>query len=95
MNAGALPVQRPQVPLERFIPDPKLRFMEQCHEVMRFRRLAWRSEQAYRDWIKRFIFFHGKRHPKDMGEAEVEAFLTHLATELKVSASTQNQTFTP
>ncbi|HXI73807.1 MAG TPA: integron integrase [Verrucomicrobiae bacterium] len=65
--------------------------MEQCHEVMRFRRLAWRSEQAYRDWIKRFIFFHGKRHPKDMGEAEVEAFLTHLATELKVSASTQNQ----
>ena len=49
--------------------NPKLKFMEQCREVMRFRRLALRSEQAYLDWIKRFIFFHDKRHPKDMGGA--------------------------
>ena len=91
MNADAFPPQRPDVPLERFIPNPKLRFMDQCREVMRFRRLALRSEQAYLEWIKRFIFFHAKRHPKDMGEAEVEAFLTHLAAQLKVSASTQNQ----
>lgn len=91
MNAAAAPAQRPKTPLERFIPNPKLRFMEQCREVMRFRRLSPRSEQAYLDWIKRFIFFHAKRHPKDMAAAEVEAFLTHLAVQSKVSASTQNQ----
>ena len=72
------------------MPNPNLKFMEQCREVMRFRRLALRSEQAYLEWIKRFIFFHDKRHPKDMGEAEVRAFLTHLAVQRRVSASTQN-----
>ena len=77
--------------MERLIPNPKLKFMEQCREVMRFRRLALRTEQAYLEWIKRFIFFHDKRNPKDMGVPEVRAFLTHLAAERKVSASTQNQ----
>jgi integrase len=91
MNATSLPLQRPNLPLERFIPNPKLKFMEQCREVMRFRRLALRSEQTYLDWIKRFIFFHDKRHPKDMGEIEVQVFLSHLAADLKVAASTQNQ----
>ena len=91
MQAAADPPQTPKAPLERFIPNPKLRFMEQCREVMRFRRLSPRSEQAYLDWIKRFIFFHAKRHPKDMAAAEVETFLTHLAVQSKVSASTQNQ----
>ena len=99
--------QRPQWPVERFIPNPKLKFMEQCREVMRFRRLALRSEQAYLEWIKRFMVFHrgkaesGKRqaendgwvHPKDMGEPEVRAFLTDLAVRQKVSAATQNQAF--
>ena len=73
------------------MPDPKLKFMEQCREVMRFRRLALRSEQTYLEWIKRFIFFHQKRHPKDMGEPEVRAFLTDLAVRQNVSAATQNQ----
>src|SRR5580692_3126826 len=91
VNAVSYPPQRSNLPLERFIPNPNLKFMEQCREVMRFRRLASRSEQAYLEWIKRFIFFHNKRHPKDMGEPEVQAFLTHLAARLKVSASTQNQ----
>jgi integron integrase len=50
-----------------------------------------RTEQAYLDWIKRFILFHGKRHPENLGSAEVEQFLTHLAVERKVAASTQNQ----
>ena len=83
--------EKPQTPLGRFIPNPKLKFMEQCREVMRFKRLALRSEQAYLEWIKRFLVFHGKRRPKDMGVAEVRAFLTHLANERNVSASTQNQ----
>ena len=117
--------------------------MEQCREVMRFHRLALRTEEAYLQWIKRFMVFHrekaerlkaeilkaemlkvesrngaaaqqhptsnegggsggqagdsrssslrGWRHPQDMGEAEVQAFLTHLAAERNVSASTQNQ----
>jgi len=90
--------------LERFIPNPNLKFMEQCREVMRFRRLALRSEEAYLEWIKRFMVFHrvkdedgrwkaendGWRHPKDMGEPEVRAFLTYLAVQRNVSAGTQN-----
>ncbi len=78
-------------PLERLTPNPKLKFMDQCREVMRFHRLALRTEEAYLQWIKRFILFHHKRHPKEMGEAEVEAFLTHLAADRLVAASTQNQ----
>jgi integron integrase len=93
VNPGVFLKQRPNPPLERFVPNPKLKFMEQCREVMRFRRLALRSEQAYLEWIKRFIFFHDKRHPKDMGEGEVRAFLTHLAARQNVAASTQNQAF--
>lgn len=50
-----------------------------------------RTEQAYVDWIRRFILFHGKRHPADMGAPKAEAFLTHLAVQGKVAASTQNQ----
>ncbi len=78
-------------PLERLVPNPKLKFLEQCREVMRFHRLALRTEEAYLQWIKRFVFFHGKRHPKEMGEPEVQAFLTHLAADRLVAASTQNQ----
>ena len=58
---------------------------------MRTRRYSLRTEQAYLDWIRCFILFHGKRHPRHMGEQEIVAFLTHLATKQNVSASTQNQ----
>ena len=50
-----------------------------------------RTEKSYVDWIRRFILFHGKRHPLDMGSREVELFLTHLAVDRQVAASTQNQ----
>ena len=93
MNLELSTSQRPNRPLERFIPNPKLKFMEQCREVMRFRRLALRSEQAYLEWIKRYIFFHQKRHPRDLGEPEVRAFLTDLAARQRVAAATQNQAF--
>ncbi len=59
--------------------------------VIRFKHYSIRTEQAYLDWTKRFILFHGKRHPKYMGAGEVRAFLTHLAVEGNVAASTQNQ----
>lgn len=70
-------------------PPPKL--LDQVRNKIRVKHYSIRTETQYLQWIKRFIFFHGKRHPRDLGPAEVEAFLSHLATEGKVSASTQNQ----
>lgn len=71
--------------------QPKPKLMELVHEAMRARHYSRRTEEAYAMWIKRFIFFHNKRHPASMGGEEVNAFLTWLATEKNVSASTQNQ----
>ncbi|WP_442799575.1 integron integrase [Polaromonas sp. CG_9.5] len=68
---------------------PKL--LEQLRIHLRTRHYSIRTEQTYIDWARRFILFHGKRHPCDMGAAEVEAFLSYLAVERNVSASTQNQ----
>lgn len=65
--------------------------LEQVRAVIRFRHYSLRTEQTYLDWIRRFILFHGKRHPADMGPAEITAFLTHLAVKGQVAASTQNQ----
>jgi Phage integrase, N-terminal SAM-like domain len=64
---------------------------EVAREKIRTRHLALRTEQAYLQWMRRYVKFHGRRHPRDMGPREVEAFLTHLAVESKVGASTQNQ----
>ena len=72
------------------IPAPP-RLLERVHEIIRRKHYSIRTEQAYVDWIKRFILFHDKRHPTDLGAREVEAFLTHLAVDREVSASTQNQ----
>lgn len=68
---------------------PKL--LERMRIHLRTRHYSIRTEEAYIDWARRFILFHGKRHPRDMGAVEVEAFLSHLAVERHVSASTQNQ----
>src|SRR5712671_2006166 len=76
-----------------FIPNPKLKLLDQVSEVMRFKHYSIRTEATYRDWIKRFIFFHGKRHPREMGAFEVERFLSDLAVNRKVASSTQNQAF--
>ncbi|MGB6310560.1 MAG: integron integrase [Steroidobacteraceae bacterium] len=64
---------------------------EVARERIRTRHLALRTEQAYLHWMRRYVKFHGRKHPRDMGPAQVEAFLTHLAVEGRVSASTQNQ----
>jgi len=71
--------------------DKKL--LDQVRDVIRLKHYSIRTEESYVDWIRRYILFHKKRHPKDMGRAEVEAFLTHLAVEGNVAASTQNQAF--
>lgn len=78
-------------PREGLVPNPKARLREQVHEVMRFKQFSPRTEEAYWSWIRQFIFFHGKRHPREMGKAEIEAFLSHLAVQRKVAVSTQNQ----
>lgn len=65
--------------------------MDRLHLALRSRHYSRRTEQAYCLWVRRFIYFHGVRHPDDMGEQEINAFLTHLAVDEKVSASTQTQ----
>jgi len=67
------------------------RLMDQVREAIRLRHYSIRTEQSYLQWIKRYILFHGKRHPREMAEAEVTQFLTSLATHRNVAASTQNQ----
>ena len=73
-------------------PRPK-KLLDQVRDAIKRKHYSPRTEESYANWIKRFILFHGKRHPNEMGAAEVEAFLTHLAAEDHVAASTQNQAF--
>jgi hypothetical protein len=70
---------------------PKL--IDRVRAGMRSNRYSPRTEEAYVDWGKRFIRFHGVRHPQEIGADEVKAFLSHLATQMRVAASTQNQAF--
>jgi integron integrase len=72
------------------MPQPP-RLLEQVSYVLRRKHYSIRTEESYLNWIRRFILFHDKRHPRDMSAPEVEAFLTHLAVREHVAASTQNQ----
>jgi hypothetical protein len=78
-------------PKEVLIPNPKARLREQVREVMRFHHYSIRTEEAYWQWIKRFILFHAKRHPREMGAAEVSAFLSHLTAANDAARATQQQ----
>ena len=69
--------------------QPKV--LDQLRTVLRRKHYAYRTEQAYVDWVRRFIVFHGMRHPTHLGQPEIEAFLTHLAVQLQVASATQNQ----
>ena len=81
------PAEPAQPPADRAQP----RLLDQVVRTIRERRLSLRTEEAYRLWVRRYILFHGKRHPAMLGLAEVNAFLSHLAVEGRVSPSTQNQ----
>ena len=70
---------------------PEKRLIEQVRDVARLRHLSLRTEEAYCNWIKRFVVFHQKRHPRGMNSEEITQFLTHLAVDGQVAASTQNQ----
>ena len=67
------------------------KILDQVSDAIRLKHYSYRTEQTYKEWIKRYILFHKKRHPAEMGAAEIQAFLSNLATEKKVAASTQNQ----
>jgi len=77
-------------PTRKFVPK-SVRLMDQVREVLRFHHYAYNTEKSYVRWILQYIRFHNKKHPKDMGKHEIEAFLSHLAVNRDVSASTQNQ----
>src|SRR5438552_1280999 len=72
---------------------PKPKLLDEVRQAIRRRHYSDRTEKAYVHWIKRYIFFHNKRHPQEMAEAEIARFLSSLATAGRVSASTQNQAF--
>lgn len=69
------------------------KLLDQVRDAIRLKHYSIRTENAYVDWIRRYILFHNKRHPATLGAPEVEAFLTHLAVNEHVAASTQNQAF--
>lgn len=71
------------------MPQPKL--LDQVRQIARTKHFSLRTERAYAQWVYRFVMHHGKRHPREMGAREIQAFLTWLAVERNVSASTQNQ----
>ena len=76
----------------KHIAPPKgKKLLDQVSDAIRLKHYSLRTEQTYKDWIKRYIIFHSKRHPKEMGIEEIQSFLSHLAAEKNVAASTQNQ----
>jgi len=76
----------------KFRPDPGIKLMDQVRQVLRYHHYAYRTEQAYCDWIVRYVkFFGSKKHPRDMGKTEIDAYLSHLAAERKVSASKEKR----
>ncbi len=72
---------------------PPVKLLDQVRALIRMKHYSIRTEEAYVSWIKRFILFHEKRHPKDLNHKDIEAFLSYLAVTRKVAASTQNQAF--
>jgi len=71
--------------------QPKIKLIDRVRQTIRLKNYTYSTEKAYVYWIKRFILFHNKRHPKTMGCPEIETFLSYLAVERNVAASTQNQ----
>lgn len=71
--------------------NKKPKLLNQVRQVIRVKHYSLRTEESYINWIKRFIFFHNKKHPAQMGDKEIGEFITHLAKNEKVSATTQNQ----
>lgn len=71
--------------------NPPKKLLDQVRDAIRLKHYSYRTEESYVQWIRRYILFHNKRHPNEMGTPEIEAFLTHLAIDQQVAAATQNQ----
>jgi site-specific recombinase XerD len=90
-SAPFLPNPTGRYPQAAREPAQKPKLLDCLREALRARHYSRRTEQTYCHWVKRVIIFHNKRHPAEMAEPEINAYLTHLAVKEKVSASTQNQ----
>jgi integron integrase len=90
-HLGGLEFGLPNVLLNTSMTQQPPRLLDRVRERIRYKHYSLRTEESYVQWIRRFVLFHGKRHPSEMGAPEVEAFLTSLAVEGNVAASTQNQ----
>jgi len=75
------------------MPPTSPNLLDRVRQVIRRKPYSRKTEKTYVSWIRRFLFFHGKRHPAEMGEREIEAFLSSLALQPRVAAATQNQAF--
>ena len=93
LNRDRVPANWPAQPDIPPTTAPKPKLLDQVRQAIRTRHYSYMTEKAYVHWIKRFIFFHNKRHPQEMAEAEIAQFLSSLASDGRVSASTQNQAF--
>jgi len=77
---------------KKFRPDPELKLMDQVRQVLRYHHYSYRTEKTYCNWIIRFLkFYRYQIHPRNMGKNEIESYLSHLATKVNVSTSTQRQ----
>jgi Phage integrase, N-terminal SAM-like domain len=88
---GKNPFMATEVVAQAASPGKPKKLLEQVRDLLRLKHYSLRTERCYCDWIERFIRSHGKRHPRDLGEEELSAFLTHLARDGQVASSTQNQ----
>ncbi|BBO79603.1 integron integrase [Desulfosarcina ovata subsp. sediminis] len=84
-------LQRPESAIDTDRTGLKPRLLDQVRDVIRCKHYSIRTENTYTEWVRRYILFHNKRHPKDLNEKHISAFLTHLAVNRKVTSSTQNQ----
>jgi len=72
---------------------PPVKLLDKVRQRIRLKGYSIRTEKSYEEWIRRFILFHFKRHPKDMGKKQIESFLSHLVLRRNAAPSTQNQAF--
>lgn len=95
MNDSSLGMASQKMTVEKsglsLVPVAKPKLLDQLREALKSRHYSHRTEQTYCSWVKRFIYFYNVRHPQQMAEPEINAFLTYLAVKEKVAASTQNQ----
>jgi len=78
---------------EKLMNSPPVKLLDKVRVRIRLKGYSIRTEKSYVSWIRRFILFHGKRHPNELGNSDIENFLSHLVMDFNVSSSTQNQAF--